>query len=92
LAQLPTLVESSYVASQNDRRPSGDLPPVLLDDERSFPMLLSLLSRFFAAMIASRQRKAEEELKRHGVLLPFELEQAGWKINERNEDTLPFAR
>jgi hypothetical protein len=55
-------------------------------------MLLSLLSRFFAAMIASRQRKAEEELKRHGVLLPFELEQAGWKINERNEDTLPFAR
>ena len=55
-------------------------------------MLLSLLSRFFAAMIASRQRKAVEELKRHGVLLPLELEQAGWKINERNEDTLPFAR
>jgi hypothetical protein len=55
-------------------------------------MLLSLLSRFFAAMIAARQRQAEAELKRHGVLLPFELEQAGWKINERNEDTLPFAR
>ena len=55
-------------------------------------MLISLLSRFFDAMIASRQRKAAEELKRHGVMLPFELEQAGWKINERNEDTLPFAR
>jgi hypothetical protein len=55
-------------------------------------MLLSLLSRLFAAMIASRQRRANEELKRHGVLLPFELEQAGWKVNERNEDSLPFAR
>ena len=55
-------------------------------------MLISLLSRMFAAMIASRQRKATEELKRHGVLLPFEMEQAGWKINERNEDSLPFTR
>lgn len=55
-------------------------------------MLISLLSRFYAAMIAARQRKATEELKRHGVLLPCELEQAGWKINERNEDSLPFAR
>lgn len=55
-------------------------------------MFLSLLSRLLAAMIASRQRQAEEELRRHGVLLPSELEQAGWKVNERNEDTLPFAR
>jgi hypothetical protein len=55
-------------------------------------MLISLLSRFFAAMIVSRQRKAAEELKRRGVLLPGELEQAGWKINERNEDSLPFTR
>ena len=55
-------------------------------------MLLSLLSRLYAGMIAARQRQAIAELKRHGVLLPFELEQAGWKINERNEDSLPFAR
>jgi hypothetical protein len=55
-------------------------------------MFLSLLSRLYAGMIASRQRKAIEELKRHGVLLPFELEEAGGKINERNEDSLPFAR
>jgi hypothetical protein len=55
-------------------------------------MFLSLLSRLYAGMIASRQRKAVEELKRHGMLLPNELEQAGWKINERNEDSLPFAR
>jgi hypothetical protein len=55
-------------------------------------MLIGLLSRLFAAMIASRQRAANEVLKRHGVLLPFELEQAGGKINERNEDSLPFSR
>ena len=53
-------------------------------------MLLSLLSRLFAGMIAVRQRKSLAELKGHGVLLPFELEQAGWRINERNEDSLPF--
>jgi hypothetical protein len=62
------------------------------EDKRSSAMFISLLSRLFAAMIASRQRRANEELKRHGVLLPFELEQAGWKLNERNEDSLPFAR
>jgi hypothetical protein len=55
-------------------------------------MFVSILSRLFAAMIASRQRAVNAELKRHGVLLPFELEQAGWKVNERNEDSLPFAR
>ena len=55
-------------------------------------MLISLLSRLYAAMIATRQRKAMEELKRHGVLLPSELEKAGWKVNERNEDSLPFSR
>ena len=55
-------------------------------------MLLGLLSRMYAAMIASRERKAMEELKRHGVLLPFELEQSGSQINERNEDSLPFRR
>ena len=30
-------------------------------------MFLSLLSRLYAGMIASRQRKAVEELKRHGA-------------------------
>ena len=52
----------------------------------------SALSRFFASWIAARQHKATEELKRHGVLLPRELELAGWKINERSEDSLPFIR
>jgi len=51
-----------------------------------------VFSRFFASLIANRQRQAVEELKRHGVKLPNELEQAGWKINERSEDSLPFVR
>lgn len=52
----------------------------------------SLLSRLYARFMEARRRQAFEELKRHGVMLPSELEQAGWKINERSEDSLPFAR
>src|ERR1041385_5115556 len=52
----------------------------------------SLFWRLVNGFIAARQRRAFEELKRHGVLLPHELEQAGWKINERSEDSLPFNR
>ena len=55
-------------------------------------MFISLLSRLYAAMIAARQRRVDDELRRHGVLLPFELEQAKWRINDRNEDSLPFGR
>ena len=51
-----------------------------------------LFSRLAARFMAARQRAAFAELKRHGVLLPHELEQAGWKINERSEDSLPFTR
>ena len=51
-----------------------------------------LLSRFYARLMDARQRQAFLELKRHGVMLPSELEQAGWKINERSEDSLPFNR
>ena len=53
---------------------------------------LGLFARLYAGFIEARRRKAFEELKRHGVMLPFELEQAGWKVNERNEDSLPFTR
>ena len=51
-----------------------------------------LFARLYVAFIEARRRAAFEELKRHGVMLPFELEQAGWKLNERNEDSLPFTR
>ena len=51
-----------------------------------------LFARLYAGVLEARHRKALEELKRHGVMLPDELEQAGWKINERSEDQLPFTR
>ena len=52
----------------------------------------SLLARFYAGLIEARRRQAFAELKRHGIMLPSELEQAGWKLNERSEDSLPFGR
>jgi hypothetical protein len=49
-------------------------------------------ARLLTRMVEARRREAERELRRHGLHLPSELEMAGWKINERNEDSLPFVR
>ena len=46
----------------------------------------------FARFMEARQQHATMELRRHGLLLPRELEEAGMKIGERNEDSLPFVR
>ena len=46
----------------------------------------------FARFIEARQRLAMQELARHGLRLPRELEEAGLKIGARNEDSLPFIR
>jgi len=46
----------------------------------------------FARFMAARQLQAEAELRRHGLHLPRELEEAGFKIGARNEDSLPFVR
>jgi hypothetical protein len=46
----------------------------------------------FARLIEARQRQANQELRRHGLHLPRELEDAGLKIGARNEDSLPFVR
>jgi hypothetical protein len=46
----------------------------------------------FARLMEARQRQAMMELSRHGLRLPRELEEAGFKIGERNEDSLPFVR
>jgi hypothetical protein len=51
-----------------------------------------LFARILARMIESRRRQAMEELRRHGLRLPRELEDAGLKISARNEDSLPFVR
>jgi hypothetical protein len=52
----------------------------------------NLLTRLYVGLLEARRRQAFLELKRHGVMLPSELEQAGWKIDERSEDSLPFTR
>jgi len=44
----------------------------------------------FARFMAARQKQAEQELRRHGLRLPRELEEAGLKLSARNEDSLPF--
>ena len=46
----------------------------------------------FARFMEARQRQAMQELHRHGLRLPRELEEAGLKISARNEDSLPFVR
>ena len=51
-----------------------------------------LLARLFARIIEARERQAMDLIRRHGIRLPHELEAAGWKINERSEDSLPFVR
>lgn len=56
----------------------------------SAPKRRGFWSRLYFRLIAARERAALEELRRHSLRLPVELEQAGWKINERSEDSLPF--
>jgi hypothetical protein len=56
------------------------------------PARPGLFSRIVKHMIEARRRQVERELHRHGLHLPSELEAAGRKINERNEDSLPFIR
>ncbi len=51
-----------------------------------------VLARFYDRLIEARMQKAVEELGHYRHLLPRELEQAGWKIGERSEDSLPFVR
>lgn len=60
--------------------------------ERAARQRTGLFGRLVGHLIDYRQKQAMEELRRHGLRLPRELEQAGLKINERNEDSLPFVR
>jgi hypothetical protein len=46
----------------------------------------------WARFMEARQRQALQDLHRHGLRLPRELEEAGLKISARNEDALPFVR
>jgi len=49
-----------------------------------------LFSRFLRPLLAARMRQFEREIAPHRHLLPRELEQAGNRLNSRNEDALPF--
>lgn len=52
----------------------------------------SLWLRFRRFIHESRQRKADDVIMQHCHLLPEELERAGFRVNSRNEHTLPFRR
>lgn len=56
------------------------------------PKRESLFQRFFDRMVEARMRKAAEYIKQHSHLIPRELDEAGWKITERSEGSLPFIR
>ena len=57
------------------------------------PRRKSLLHRFVDRMVEARMHRAEEFLRQNSHLIPRELEgQAGWKLTERSEDSLPFVR
>ena len=57
------------------------------------PKRKGLLQRFVDRMVEARMRKAEAFIQQHSHLIPRELEeQAGWKLTERSEDSLPFVR
>ena len=51
-----------------------------------------LFVRLVKAMVDARERQVADELRRHGLRLPRELEEAGLKLSARNEDSLPFMR
>ena len=73
-----------------DRVPNecGATPAATRADKRE-----GLFARLMARLIEARQKRALEEIRRHAHLLPRDWEpQAGWKITERSEDSLPFTR
>jgi hypothetical protein len=64
-----------------------------LSRDKIVPTRKGLFQRFLDRMVEARMRKAEEYIRQHSHLVPRELEeQAGWKITERSEDSLPFVR
>jgi len=59
---------------------------------KAAPKGKSLLRRLYDAMIEARMHQAERELSMYRHLLPGEFEIAGYKVNPKNEDSLPFVR
>jgi hypothetical protein len=49
-------------------------------------------ARMFDRMVEAQTKRARREIELYSHLIPRELEQAGWKISDRSEDSLPFVR
>ena len=49
-------------------------------------------SRFMDAVIESRMRRAEQEIRLYRHLMPDEFERVAEGLTSRNEDQLPFIR
>ena len=56
------------------------------------PKRKGLFQRFFDRLIEARMRRADAFIRQHSHLIPRDLEQAGWRLTERSEDSLPFIR
>ena len=56
------------------------------------PQRRGFFSRFVDALVESRMRQAERELRRYRHLMPDELERAALRLDSRSEDSLPFLR
>jgi len=49
-------------------------------------------ARMFDRIVEARTKQAMREIELYRHLVPRELEQAGWKVSDRSEDSLPFVR
>ena len=49
-------------------------------------------ARMFDRIVEARTKQAEREIELYRHLVPRELVQAGWRISDRSEDSLPFVR
>ena len=56
------------------------------------PQRRGFFARFVDALVESRMRQAERELRRYRHLVPGELERAALRLDSRSEDNLPFLR
>ncbi len=54
------------------------------------PKRKSAFARFYNALVESRMRAAERQIALYRHLLPGQLEAAGDRLTQRNEDKLPF--
>jgi hypothetical protein len=49
-------------------------------------------ARVFDRIVESRTKQAQREIELYRHLVPRELEQGGWKMSDRSEESLPFVR